>query len=174
MSIPFFFQPFQQTTAQGVCIWVDGGMLENFPITVFDRTDGKPSRWPTFGIKLSARPTVAKDKGFRSLFGEAIGIKDTALGEWNRYPLEDEGVTNRTIYVHTLGVKATDFGLPAAMRDTLFTNGGKATQEFLRQWTSIPRTVDLNAPSDGVPRQSSRAPSTAAGTAAIKDDGDTR
>jgi hypothetical protein len=116
---------------------------------------------------------VARDKGFRSLFGEALGIKDTALGEWNRYPLEDEGVTNRTIYVHTLGVKATDFGLPAAMRDTLFTNGGKATQEFLRQWTSIPRSVDLNAATDGVPRQSSRASSTTAGAAANKDDGDT-
>jgi NTE family protein len=174
MSIPFFFQPFQQTTPQGVCIWVDGGMLENFPITVFDRTDGKPSRWPTFGIKLSARPSVQADKGFRSLLGEALGIKDTALGEWNRYPLEDEGVTNRTIYVHTLGVKATDFGLPSAMRDTLFTNGGKAAQEFLRQWTSIPRTVDLNAGTDQVPRQSSRAPSTAADAPASQDDGETR
>ena len=35
---------------------VDGGMLSNFPIEVFDRTDGKPPRWPTFGIKLSAKP----------------------------------------------------------------------------------------------------------------------
>ncbi len=33
-------------------------MLSNFPIEVFDRTDGKPPRWPTFGIKLSARPAA--------------------------------------------------------------------------------------------------------------------
>jgi hypothetical protein len=52
----------------------------------------------------------------------------------------------------------------------LFSNGGKAAQEFLRQWTAIPRTVDLNAGTDGVPRQSSRAPS----TAARQDDGDSR
>ena len=37
---------------------VDGGMLSNFPIEVFDRTDGKAPRWPTFGIKLSAKPTA--------------------------------------------------------------------------------------------------------------------
>jgi NTE family protein len=164
MSIPYFFQPFQQKTAQGVCIWVDGGMLENFPITVFDRTDGKPPRWPTFGIKLSARPTVHADKGFRSLIGETLGIKDTALGEWNRYPLEDEGVTNRTIYVDTLGVKATDFGLAASMRDTLYANGGTATQEFLQQWTAVPRTVDLDAGGAKIPRQKSRATSTPAGS----------
>jgi predicted acylesterase/phospholipase RssA len=56
MSIPFFFQPFQQKTALGTCTWVDGGLLQNFPVTVFDRTAGRPNRWPTFGIKLSSKP----------------------------------------------------------------------------------------------------------------------
>jgi NTE family protein len=174
MSIPFFFQPFQQKTAQGVCVWVDGGLLENFPVTVFDRTDGKPSRWPTFGIKLSARPTLQVDKGFRSIIGEALGIKDTALGEWNRYPLEDEGVTNRTIYVDTLGVKATAFDLASTMRDTLFANGSAAAQGFLQQWNSIPRpeSIDLNAPQPGqIPKQESRGSADAASTPISPDQG---
>ena len=59
MSIPFFYEPlrFRRRDADGkqvVSVMVDGGMLSNFPIDVFDRTDGKPPRWPTFGIKLSA------------------------------------------------------------------------------------------------------------------------
>lgn len=29
------------TGSGGRCGWVDGGVLNNFPITVFDRTDGK-------------------------------------------------------------------------------------------------------------------------------------
>jgi NTE family protein len=177
MSIPYFFQPFQQKTAQGVCIWVDGGMLENFPITVFDRTDGKPPRWPTFGIKLSARPTVHADKGFRSLIGETLGIKDTALGEWNRYPLEDEGVTNRTIYVDTLGVTATQFGLPVTTREKLFVNGGAAAQQFLKQWNSIRRgpAVTVNVPSPASPPASEvmgKAPAPAAPKSV--DDGEIR
>jgi NTE family protein len=181
MSIPFFFRPFQQPTPQGVCIWVDGGMLENFPVTVFDRTDGKPSRWPTFGIKLSARPKTQADKGFHSLIGEAMGIKSTALGEWNRYPLEDEGVTNRTIYVDTLGVKATEFGLPEKLRDTLYANGGSATQAFLQQWNAIPQpaSIDLDAPPSPslVPEQkSAHAPSAplAPSTPMSLDDGEVR
>ena len=30
-------------------------MLSNFPIDIFDRTDGRPPRWPTFGVKLLPR-----------------------------------------------------------------------------------------------------------------------
>ena len=61
MSIPFFYEPVRFTGRdaegkQAVSYMVDGGMLSNFPVDVFDRTDGKAPRWPTFGIKLSARP----------------------------------------------------------------------------------------------------------------------
>jgi NTE family protein len=46
MSIPFFYEPVRFTSrdAEGkeaTSYMVDGGMLSNFPIEVFDRTDGK-------------------------------------------------------------------------------------------------------------------------------------
>lgn len=34
---------------------VDGGILSNFPIEVFDRTDGKDPRRPTLGVKVTLR-----------------------------------------------------------------------------------------------------------------------
>jgi NTE family protein len=43
MSIPFYFRPVDVKTATGTVTWVDGGLLSNFPVTVFDRTDGKPA-----------------------------------------------------------------------------------------------------------------------------------
>ena len=54
MSIPFFYEPvrFMSRDAEGqeeTSFMVDGGMLSNFPIAVFDRTDGRTPRWPTFG-----------------------------------------------------------------------------------------------------------------------------
>ena len=68
MSIPFFFEPVKLhapaatydgvTYTKGSVIWVDGGLLSNFPVEVFDRSDGEPQRWPTIGIKLSARDTT--------------------------------------------------------------------------------------------------------------------
>src|SRR5437879_9929986 len=64
MSIPFFFDPvkfdYEAKDGPRASYMVDGGMLSNFPIDVFDRTDGRPPRWPTFGIKLSARPGAAQ------------------------------------------------------------------------------------------------------------------
>jgi len=75
MSIPFFFEPFKLENIPNAGTdndpkwdeyaryygkvpnkvrFVDGGMLSNFPINVFHRTDGGiPSR-PTFGARLSA------------------------------------------------------------------------------------------------------------------------
>ena len=62
MSIPFFYEPVQlkwrDAEGNNVSYMVDGGMLSNFPIEVFDRTDGERPRWPTFGIKLSAKPNA--------------------------------------------------------------------------------------------------------------------
>jgi NTE family protein len=116
MSIPFFFQPFRQITPEGQCTWVDGGLLQNFPITVFDRTDGKEPRWPTFGVKLSAQPLITvPDKAVHGDISELLAIAHTALGEWNRYQLQDGGVGARTVYVDTMHVSATDFAITPAV-----------------------------------------------------------
>jgi len=42
MSIPFFYEPVRLKRS----VLVDGGVLSNFPIDVFDRHNGMP-RWPT-------------------------------------------------------------------------------------------------------------------------------
>lgn len=42
--------------------FVDGGMLSNFPIREFHRTDGKPPSFPTFGVLLSSREPERKDR----------------------------------------------------------------------------------------------------------------
>lgn len=130
--LPFFFRPQQQRTPQGTCTWVDGAILAAFPITVFDRTDGRPSRWPTFGVRLTSRPpAVAPDVPVRSSAGEALELLRTATGQWNRYLLEDEGVENRTVWVDTTGVSATEFDLSRAQQETLYEQGRAATAAFL-------------------------------------------
>jgi NTE family protein len=136
MSIPFFFQPFRQPTPEGSCTWVDGGLLQNFPINVFDRNDDKPARWPTFGIKLSAQPQVnLPDKAIHGDISELLAIAHTALGEWDRYPLNNT-VASRTIWVDTMHVSATDFGNDTHTQDQLFANGRDAATAFLTAWNA--------------------------------------
>jgi NTE family protein len=138
-SLPFVFRPFQQRTPHGTCTWVDGGLLAYFPVTVFDRTDGRPARWPTVGVRLSSRPsTTAPDRPIRTPFGEALELLRTAIGQWNRYALEDEGVDTRTVWVDATGVSPTDFSLDAATRDRLYADGRRAASEFLARQQPIP------------------------------------
>jgi NTE family protein len=131
MSIPFYFQPVTRKTDRGRVTWVDGGLLSNFPITVFDRTDGRPPRWPTWGIKLSAQPRASKDSPVRTAPGLALSCLETVTGEWNRYALESEGVNRRTIYIDTSGVSATDFTIDRSARQQLFDSGRAAAAKFL-------------------------------------------
>ena len=131
-SLPFFFQPFAQPTPEGTCTWVDGGLLQYFPITVFDRTDGRRARWPTWGVRLaSAPPAVVPDRPVTGPLSEAIGLLETAIGQWNRYALADEGVDARTMLVDTSGVSATDFEIDPATRTRLYGNGHRAAEAFV-------------------------------------------
>ncbi|WP_051967457.1 patatin-like phospholipase family protein [Kitasatospora mediocidica] len=131
MSIPFYFQPVHMETGAGKVTWVDGGLLSNFPITVFDRTDGLDPRWPTWGVKLSALPQPKPDVPVKSALGIAVNSLETLTGDWNRYHLQEEGVSQRTIYVDTAGMSATDFHLGPQDRSRLFSSGQEAARQFL-------------------------------------------
>lgn len=53
-SIPFYFDPVTIRDAKSGedTTLVDGGVLSNFPIEIFDRSDGAEPRWPTLGVKI--------------------------------------------------------------------------------------------------------------------------
>lgn len=137
-SIPFFFRPVRfpwQAPSGNVSYWVDGGSLSDFPIEVFDRADGKPPRWPTFGVKLSARPepgallnTVAGTLSF------AKAILETVVNGNDQVHLADPCVADRTVFVDTSGVQATDFALSADQQQALFSAGSDAAEAFLVRW----------------------------------------
>jgi NTE family protein len=145
MSIPFFFEPVrfrapavtvgEVAIAAGRVTWVDGGLLDNFPVDVFDRTDGAEARWPTIGIKLSARQTtIAGIHGTDNVAAEAVACLETLLDNAGRYYVTPDKAA-RTIFVDNAGVKATDFNLTADQRQKLFENG----QNAARLWLAVPR-----------------------------------
>jgi NTE family protein len=143
MSIPFFFRPVTFSTPSGKVTWVDGGMLSNFPITVFDRTDGESARWPTWGIKLSARPAAVQvDRPAGNDFELARSCLQTLLSGWDRYHLDDENVTQRTVFVDTGSMSATNFGITQQEQSQLFESGRSAATSFLadQKPSTPPRT----------------------------------
>jgi NTE family protein len=135
MSIPFFYRPVKlEHRDSGEKSWlVDGGMLSNFPVDVFDRTDGKPPRWPTFGIKLSAKPRA--DEPMVNDVHDVVDLARAMIGTmtsfFDRMHLDDPQVLARTIFVDTMGVKATDFDIDAKTQEQLYQNGRAAAERFL-------------------------------------------
>jgi NTE family protein len=134
-AIPFFYRPARcpSVTDGGEAWLVDGGMLSNFPVEVFDRRDGEEPRWPTFGIKLSAKGTepVNRVTGLLSL-GKAMIT--TMTGFHDRMYVDDPAVQARTIFVDTGTVSAIDFGLQRDQAEELYERGRRAATDFLKTW----------------------------------------
>lgn len=135
-SIPFFYEPVR---LKGRRNWehvlVDGGMLSNFPVDAFDRTDGLPPRWPTFGVKLSARPDAhQRPQRVDNTFEFARALVSTMIGWHDQAHLDDPCVVRRTIFVDTMKVQATDFDLDDQTKDALYRNGREAALRFLDTW----------------------------------------
>jgi NTE family protein len=146
MSIPFYFRPVQVDTGKGTVTWVDGGLLSNFPITVFDRTDDIKRRWPTWGVKLSSSPRSDHDKPVRSGIHIALSCLGALRDDQDRYRLEQEGISRRTMHVDTDGVSATDFAIAKETQRTLFESGRKAARKFLASKPNLPVTVPTRRP----------------------------
>jgi NTE family protein len=134
MSIPFFYAPVKVKNRAGQeCWFVDGGMLSNFPIAVFDRTDGKRPRWPTFGIKLSARPDANQgvERHIHGVLSLTEAMIATMTGFYDRMHIDDPSVQARTIFIDTMKVRATDFDIDATTQQQLYDNGRHAAEQFL-------------------------------------------
>jgi NTE family protein len=133
MSIPFFFRPFTlDVYPDGPSVFVDGDMLSNFPVDAFDGPPGSPPGLPTIGIKLSARQRADvvqhPVKGDLSL---AMAMLGTMQSWSDQMHLDDPAVIARTIFVDTLGINATDFGITPQMQTQLYNNGTAAAEKWL-------------------------------------------
>ena len=144
MSIPFFFEPASiqhgrpgAAGRSGRSVLVDGGMLSNFPVDIFDTPAGRTPRWPTFGIKLSSRPGAVGSAFPKDVQGPAAltrAMLATLTSFRDAMHIDDPAVQARTIFVDTFGVRSTDFDLDAATRSALFDSGRRAAEEFLSSW----------------------------------------
>ena len=136
MSIPFFYEPARLPGTDGEDrVLVDGGMLSNFPVAVFDRADGRRPRWPTIGVKLSARAGAqAPRRPVEGVLDLTRAMVTTMTGFFDQMHLDDPAVLARTVFVDTFDVKATDFDLDRATSERLYAEGRRSVEKFLERW----------------------------------------
>ena len=138
MSIPFFFKPvrFGEGEHRRRKHWiVDGGMLSNFPIWLFDSTPGETPTWPTIGFLLwepgSEKP---RHENIRGLITMMLAMVRTMTSAHDRKALEEADV-NRIVKIPTGKYTTTDFDLTDGDRAWLHSSGYQVAQEFLQGWS---------------------------------------
>ncbi|TDF99219.1 patatin-like phospholipase family protein [Paenibacillus piri] len=144
-SIPYFFDPVvirksadkrlptDKFADQFVYI-VDGGLLSNFPLWLFDRDEvpALDKLIPTIGFQLVGRGTGEPNTIFgpitmlRALFSTMMDAHDERyIEDVNRF---------RTVKIPTLGVSITDFNISKEKSEKLFESGVQAADHFFNKW----------------------------------------
>ena len=142
MSIPIFFEPVRHRVGEEEHLIVDGGMLSNYPVWLFDCRDGEPD-WPTFGLLLVEPNTrehlgeriepPRKEKGVAALIDYLKSLAQTMMAAHDRLYVEQADYA-RTISIPTLGVGTTEFDIKPERALELYESGRKAASEFLDEW----------------------------------------
>jgi NTE family protein len=140
VSIPIFFEPVRFTNPRTgrQHVLVDGGMLSNFPVWLFDDED--EAGCPTIGIRLDEGDFAATDHtsrlpslGLNGMIDFVKGIAQTMVSAHDRHYLERTNF-DRTIAVPSLGVRTVDFDISPEMSRALYESGRIAAGAFLEQW----------------------------------------
>ncbi|RYY17782.1 MAG: hypothetical protein EOO04_24955 [Chitinophagaceae bacterium] len=157
MSIPIFFEPFRvavpqqvqntsrlqqmkatvkdkKSNAPKISLFVDGGILSNFPINVFHNPTIRIARLPTFGVKLEDEKHISPGKEepeSTSLFKYIMTVFSTVRFHYDRDFLKRNVVYEQCIgYIDAAEYNWLNFGMDEKAKKDLFMKGVMAAKTF--------------------------------------------
>jgi NTE family protein len=131
-GIPFFFEPVRLKVGSGDTIVVDGGVLSNFPMWIFEDTNGKKER-PVLGLKLSRSQEEMpghKIDNALDLFEALFSTMKNAHDEKYISRKHEKDI----IFIPVDGFSATEFDLDEESKEELIEIGRNRTKKFLKMW----------------------------------------
>jgi NTE family protein len=132
-SLPYFFEPVILETNNGKSVMVDGAVLSNFPMWLFDKEYVKKAR-PVLGVKLSH---TSFNYPKRNKINNAIQMFESLFETMK--DAHDERYISRKhekniIFIPTAGISTTEFDLSEKSKEALFQLGEASANEFLKKW----------------------------------------
>ena len=131
-SIPYFFEPVKLNVGKRTSLFVDGGVLSNFPMWLFNSEHVRKER-PVIGLRLSTdeiwKPHEVDNavELFSALFKTMKDAHDS------RYISKKH--VNNIVFIPMKGISAMDFNMNDEMKGELIERGRLYTREFLKRWT---------------------------------------
>jgi NTE family protein len=132
-GIPFFFEPVYLKNGKREYTIVDGGVLSNFPLWIYD--NGNQER-PVLGMKLSS----ANEEMTPHEIDNAIQLLEALFSTMkdahdNRYIARRH--EKNIIFIPVENYSAMQFDIDEEMKQRLITIGKERTIEFLKKWSPI-------------------------------------
>jgi len=152
MSIPFFFYPFyvknlpqedamrekwdklagykvdEEGGIPKVALFIDGGVMSNFPIDVFHDPYNIPIA-PTFGVKLELDQRRKKINGPFDMLGAMFNSARHTLDY--DFIHKNQDYLNLVTWIPAKGYNWLDFNMPEEKKISLFLEGAKCAADFL-------------------------------------------
>lgn len=140
MSIPLYFNAWKfSNNLPNNHLFVDGGLVYNYPISAFDL--GNQINWETLGFRLEDLHGINTPTNFG--YGHWLDyVKNTFETLLKSQDIEfkrDLEQIKRSVIINDWGVLATDFNISRQMKEKLITSGKKATEQYLNALTSTLR-----------------------------------
>ncbi len=134
-AIPIFFNVVKWDNKS----WVDGGVVDNFPIDYYDCNNGSYNN-ETLGLFLQPSSTNhSKDQEYpvNNLLDLLEGIEDIQLGDNIQQSIKDPEKRN-IVYIDTGSISSINFAITDNDKKFLIDNGYEATTNFLNKSSCEP------------------------------------
>ena len=133
-SLPFFFEPVTLYNKNNErCLLVDGGVLSNFPVWLFDDENDLPLR-PFLGFQLRSGSDIYVARKIKNAIDLFHGLFTTMREAHDAKYISKYAVSN-IVFLPVEKVDTTNFKLTKEEMNHLVSIGRKRTENFLKTWT---------------------------------------
>ena len=145
MSIPLFFEamPFQYPGTKEKQFYADGGVMWNYPISLFDdprygKKFFKGMNAETLGFFLYTSPESTEYKEVKGMMDYVGALFESLLLVQDQLVLYGEKNKDRTIFINDQGVSPTNFNIAVGdeVYEKLFLSGYESSKEFFAEKTN--------------------------------------
>jgi NTE family protein len=132
-SIPYFFEPVKMRSNDGINIIVDGGVLSNFPMWLFDKENVQKVR-PVLGITLSSSEYEHKKHKIKNGIQLFAALFETMKDAHDSRYISKKHAKD-IIFIPTEGIIPIEFHLTEEKKQELFALGREQAKQFLDKWS---------------------------------------
>lgn len=127
-SFPLFFASIENERK----VFVDGGVVLNYPVNAFD--EGRTLNSETLGFVLANTGTPRPVRKIDDILTYGKGLLETLLAAQVVGLEHDPANLERTVILNDLGISTLDFNLTPKQKQELIDQGAKCTCLYLRDW----------------------------------------